>query len=124
MTTMTGAHFRALRTYLGYSVTELADYLGTSPDSTRSWDAGRRPIPAGVVEELHELQDATERAVGYLVRHYEAHPDEWPMVIPRTSEDADDHLSLMMPGPVTVDWWKHVGARVYERVPGLTLDWG
>lgn len=122
--TMTGAHFRALRTYLGYSVKEIAEYLDVSQNSARDWDKGVYQPPAGVVEELHELSDATDDAVEYLARHYSKSEIEWPMEIPRTAEDIPGMLpEIVMPGPVTVDWWKHVSIRVCQRVPGLTLDW-
>ena len=49
METMTAAHFRALRTYLGYSVADIADYLGVSINSARAWDKGAYSPPAGVV---------------------------------------------------------------------------
>lgn len=121
---MTGAHFRALRTYLGYSARELADYLDVSQDSARAWDKGAYSPPAGVIAELEQLRAATDHAVDYLTRHYTEHTAEWPMEIPRTPDDIPTMLpQLVMPGPVTVDWWKHVGIRVCERVPGLTLDW-
>lgn len=121
---MTAAHFRALRTYLGYSLTEIADYLDVSHNSARDWNKGVYSPPPGVVEELVELSEATDKAVEYLTRHYSQSDIEWPMKIPRTAEDIPDMLpEIVMPGPVTVDWWKHVGIRVCQRVPGLTLEW-
>lgn len=121
---MTGAHFRALRTHLGYSVADIADYLGVSINSARAWDKGAYSPPPGVVAELGKLQAATELAVTYLSDHYSRSRIEWPMEIPRTADQIDDmRPQVVMPGPVTVDWWKHVGIRVCERVPGLTLEW-
>lgn len=124
MERMTGAYFRALRTYLGYSVADIADYLDVSVNSVGAWDKGTYQPPAGVVGELIELKEATDQAVEHLVRHYSQSDIEWPMEIPRLAKDIPGMLpEIVMPGPVTVDWWKHVGIRVCDRVPGLTLEW-
>lgn len=120
--TMTAAHFRALRSYLGLSLTDVASLLDVSPNSARMWDTGRARVPAGVADELLDMHRQTTETVERLARHYETHPHEWPMEIPRTPEDGEAWMPTVGVG-WTLDWWKHVGIRVCERVPGLTLDW-
>ena len=50
-----GPTVSAVRELLGLSRTELADLLGVSMDSVRSWEVGRRPVPAHVADELAAL---------------------------------------------------------------------
>ena len=119
---MSGAHLRALRTALGLSVKDLAEWAGVAIGSARSWDTGRYHAPAGVVAELEELKDQTDRAVTELADHYAA--TGGPMVIPRTPEDMPWTVpGVVVPEGVTLDWWKLVAVRVCDRVPGLTVEW-
>lgn len=119
---MSGAHLRALRTALGLSVKELAEWAGVAIGSARSWDTGRYYAPAGVVAELEELKDQTDHAVERIAAHYAAVGG--PMVIPRGPEDMPWTVSdIEVPEGVTLDWWKLTGIRVCEQVPGLRLEW-
>lgn len=122
MTRMTGAHFRALRTYLGFSVREIANRLGVSQNSARDWDKGAYSPPAGVVAELEELQHQTDQAVTALADHYTAAGG--PMVIPRVPADLPwEAPGVQVPDRLTLDWWKIVGMRVCDQVPDLRLEW-
>ena len=119
---MSGAHLRALRTALGLSVKDLAEWAGVAIGSARCWDTGRYRVPSGVVAELEELKDQTDRAVADLADHYAA--TGGPMVIPRTPEDMPWTVpGVVVPEGVTLDWWKLVAVRVCDRVPGLTVEW-
>ena len=119
---MSGAHLRALRTALGLSVKDLAEWAGVAIGSTRSWDTGRYHAPAGVVAELEELKDQTDRTVAELADHYKTAGG--PMVIPRTPDDMPWTVpGVVVPEGVTLDWWKLIAVRVCDRVPGLTVEW-
>lgn len=123
--TMTAAQFRAAYSYLGFSLTDFAATLGVKTNTARAWDKGRNAVPSGVAEEIEGFLDETDTAVDYLVHHYETHPAEWPMEIPRTPEDLHDSIpDMRLSFLPSLDWWKHVGIRVCRRVPGLTLEWG
>lgn len=123
--TISAAQFRATYSYLGLSLRELAETLGVGLNSARSWDKGRTSVPVGVAAELTQMMAETNAAVKILARHYETHTMEWPMEIPRNPADVPGMLPELhiLSFEPTVDWWKHVGIRVCERVPGLTLDW-
>ncbi|PKZ89312.1 hypothetical protein CYK24_03185 [Trueperella bernardiae] len=66
---MTGTVFRGLAHGLGYSDERLAEALGVRNARTiRHWKAGKRPIPAGVAEEMwaiwDDFLDAAREAIG------------------------------------------------------------
>ena len=119
---MSGAHLRALRTALGMSVKELAEWADVAIGSARSWDTGRYYAPAGVVSELEDLHMDTSHAVDDLAEHFREHGG--PMVIPRSPADLPWTVEgVEVPEDVTLDWWKLVAVRVCELVPGLRIEW-
>ena len=120
----TAAEFKALRTYLGFSITEISRYLDVGAPTARNWDRGRYNPPPGVGDEMRALADHTDQIVAYLVRHYETHPHEWPICLPVSSEDiADAFPNVELPHYVSLDWCRVVVARVARTVPGLGIDW-
>lgn len=119
---MSAAHLRALRTALGLSVKDLAEWADVAIGSARCWDTGRYYAPAGVVAELEELKAQTDRAVDQMADHYAVASGF--MVIPRTPEDMPWTVPcVQVPEGVTLDWWKLVAVRVCDRVPGLGIEW-
>lgn len=120
----TAAEFKALRTYLGFSIAEISRYLDVGPATARNWDRGRYNPPPGIGDEMRALADHTDQAVAYLVRHYETHPHEWPICVPmHSSEIADAFPNVELPHYVSLDWCRVVVARVARTVPGLGIDW-
>lgn len=119
---MTAAHLRALRTSLGMSVKDLADWADVAPGSARAWDVGKYYAPAGVIEELQEFKHTTDQLVDELADHYTA--EGGPMLIPRTPKELPWTIDgVEVPDGVTLDWWKLVAIRVCDRVPGLWIEW-
>ncbi|PMC76768.1 DNA-binding transcriptional regulator [Brachybacterium sp. UMB0905] len=118
---MPAATFRALREYLGLPGSWLAQHLDVGERTVRKWDQGEAPIPGGVADELQRLATLTR---DYVQQHAERLRDDpagtWPFEIPRGTYDLD----AMTPATdFPVDWWRNVGARLMEVVPGLWLEW-
>lgn len=118
---MTAATFRAMREYLGLSGAWLADQLKVSPRTVRKWDQGEAPIPAGVADEMQRLATMTREFVDREADRLRTHPETMgPFEIPRHRDD----IAQMTPATdLPIDWWRAVGARLMEEIPGLWLDW-
>ena len=52
----------AIRKGCGLSQREAAQFLGVSIDSMKSWESGRRQVPAGVLREFRHLAQQQQRA--------------------------------------------------------------
>lgn len=117
---MTSATFRATREYLGLPGSWLAAHLDVAERTVRKWDQGESPIPAGIAEELQRLAAMTREHVERETVRLTGHPEHWPFEIPRGTYDLDQ----MTPrNDLPIDWWRNVGARLMEAVPGLWLEW-
>ena len=99
-----------MRELLGLSRTELADLLGVSMDSVRSWEVGRRPVPAHVADELAALQDRARQEVEHLAAGFARRPDVPPVILLEQGPEA-------MP----LGWQRRIAARVAHQVPHLLL---
>lgn len=52
---MTPLEFQAIRQIIGYSVRELADYLGANPSSITRWSSEETPIPTRIETATNTL---------------------------------------------------------------------
>ena len=66
----------ARREALGFSRADLAEALGVSFDTAKSWELGRTRIPAGVRDDLVSLEEAMDDAVDAIIEQGVA---LWPM---------------------------------------------
>ena len=105
-----GPTVSAVRELLGLSRTELADLLEVSMDSVRSWEVGRRPVPAHVADELAALQDRARQEVEHLAAGFARRPDVPPVILLEQGPEA-------MP----LGWQRRIAARVAHQVPHLLL---
>lgn len=118
---LTSATFRARREYLGLPASWLAKHLDVQERTVRKWDAGEAPIPYRVTGEFERLAALTAEFVDDTARQLSADPiGTWPFEIPRTVSDRD---AMTPANDWPLDWWRNVGARLLDRVPGLWLDW-
>ena len=116
---MNSPTFRAIREYLGLPASWCADRFDVQERTIRKWDQGESLIPAGVAASMYEIARQTSEFVdqqALLLRG--DHPPVFDL--PRTPRD----LAGMTPvNDFPLDWWRSVGARLVEQVPGLVLDW-
>ena len=56
--------FSAILKLSGLSIREAAAFLSVRPDTVKSWSAGRNPVPAGVMDQMHGLLGKQEKAAG------------------------------------------------------------
>lgn len=111
---MTAAEVRAVREYLGLTLTEAADRLGVAESTVRHWEAGRYAVPDGVRIELETWEDRTAETVGMLVASILAATDDPVLTIPARGDQAG----------WPARWWRHVAMRVAVEVPGLSIRYG
>ena len=94
---------------------DLAAVLGVAVRTARHWLGGQRPIPAGVVDELAEVEVSLEREVETLLA------GEAPLTL--VTFATDYALWGLRPDlhPLGVRWWEMVLARVLARSPGARV---
>ncbi|MCR9060612.1 MAG: hypothetical protein NXI02_24970 [Rhodobacteraceae bacterium] len=61
--------FKEILGACGLSHNDAANYFDTSIDSIKSWCSGRRSVPDGVWNELHELFHKVQDAISIMDRH-------------------------------------------------------
>ena len=99
----------------GLSHREAADWLDVRPDTVKSWSAGRRVAPDGVVEALADLAERIDEAADQVVNHLDSlDPDAEARDI-EIGLAADDHEARDL-------GWPCVGA--HRAVIGLTIARG
>lgn len=59
-TPMTPTEIRTLRKAHGLSAADLAHFLGVGERTLRRWEAGGSPIPTGVAEQVHTINETID----------------------------------------------------------------
>jgi hypothetical protein len=135
---MTPAELACTRQFLGFSWSQLADYLGlgNAADSVAAgvrriqrMERGEEGIPEGIVNEIDELYEAATSLVNNLVIQYRKRvkkaetEEDGGDVILFTQRD-DDPIPEDARGPrYPACWHRAVCARVAAQVPGLIIDY-
>lgn len=99
---MTPAEFRTLRESLGLDVAACCRLFAVADRTVRRWDAGRLPIPEGVIRQLLDVdagfesiaRDAVRKALDEQARRGES-PKDIALVRYRTDEDLARYLPDM-----------------------------
>lgn len=99
---------RAVREQLGLTGAEAAGLLGVSVDSVRSWESGRRTVPAAALVGLRGLQDAMDEQVAALLKVL--------------GEAGDEPVVSVEEGAGPLGWQLRVVARVSQVVPGVVVE--
>lgn len=60
---MTPAEFRAARETIGYSIDDVLRGLDVSRSIVQKWEAGTRPVPQGVADQIEQWQDDYQEAI-------------------------------------------------------------
>lgn len=114
----TAAEFQAQREALGLSAAEMAEKLGVKSRIIQYWESGARPFSERVANEVGLIAWEAERLAVKLALPlrppYE--PGEEPELVvelPRGDQ-----------GGWPARWWRAVGMRVQELVPGVRLTHG
>lgn len=95
---MNGAEFALLRYKLGLSLSQVADFLDVNPRTVRAWNAGRDPIPDGVLLDLDDLQLEHEIAVrkvledGYIAIPYNTPDVAWNLAVAASARRKDPDI--------------------------------
>jgi hypothetical protein len=94
--------------------------IGVNPRAIQNFELNKQPAPAGVTEDIRELQEKTHRRVEALAAHLRDNPDA---VVPVFSDDGPDRLPEDLP-PAYQDiaaygakWWRLVVARATTGLP-------
>lgn len=106
-----GEMIACIRTALGLTRADLAAAIDVSHESIRSWEVGRRPIPAGIWDELAELEAQADREVA---GHLAALAGGAPAVFRFDTG----------PEARPVGWQQVIAARVHRQRPELTISRG
>ncbi|MBD2766269.1 helix-turn-helix transcriptional regulator [Kocuria sp. cx-455] len=110
-TTTAGEMIACIRTALGLTRADLAAAIDVSHESIRSWEVGRRPVPAGIWDELAKLEaQADQEVAGHLAALERGAPAVFQF---DTGPQA---------GPV--GWQQVIAARVHRQRPDLTISRG
>ncbi len=113
---MTAAEFRVLREYLGVSGPWLARHLEVSDRTIRHWESGRYTVPAGVAQQLVEIEHDAAQAVADGLA---ACTDNAVVV----TFACDDDFWTAHPGAVyPASWHRAVVARIREARPELAVE--
>ena len=105
-----GEMIACIRTALGLSRADLGAALDVSHESVRSWETGRRTVPAGIWDDLAELETQADHEVATHLTELAADPDA-PAVF-----RFDTGV-----GARPVGWQQVIAARVHRHVPALTI---
>lgn len=110
---------KAVREWLGLSVTWLADHLKVNSRTVREWEEGRSKIPDGVRLEVEHLEDLTGQVVGMNIA---ALLDENDPAVATYRTDDEYWSTLGEAGPRwPASWHRRVVMRVAQDVPGLVI---
>lgn len=119
---MTPVEMKVVREALGLSREQLAAALDVSLRSVDDWEAGRRPTPDGVRDDVEQIEAYTAEIAEQVATHLLEHTGGTPIF---EVYDRDvDMPALDLPGvPLqpTARWWRAVAYRVAEEVPGLRI---
>lgn len=115
---MTPAELLAVTEALGLTQEAAARYLGVSGRTVRHWVEGRYAVPAGVADELEDLERATEVAVEQVVTALQDERDPG-IAVYRTDEDM--WAARPESGRLPARWWRVVAYRAACEVPGTAL---
>lgn len=116
---MNSPTFRAVREHLGLPASWCAARFDVQERTIRKWDQGDALVPAGVAADLWAI---TEQTREFVDAQAHALRGEFPAIfeIPRNARD----LAEMTPvNDFPLDWWRNVGARLVQALPGLVLEW-
>lgn len=119
---MTPIELKVVREALGLSREQLAAALNVGLRSVDDWEAGRRPIPDGVRDDVERIEAYTAEVADQLAAHLLEHAGPDPLV--EVYDRDADMPALDLPGaPLapTARWWRAVAYRVAEDVPGLRI---
>ena len=106
--------FSSILKLSGLSIREAAEFLEVRPDTVKSWSAGRNPVPAGVMDQLHDLLEMQEKAAGEAVKLWEEKGSTGQIEF---GYAADDHEAQSLGWP-SVGAQMAACARLWEMVHG------
>lgn len=110
--------FSAALTLCGLSHREAAAFLNVRPDTVKSWSAGRNPVPAGAMAELHRLSERMDEAAENVADLFDEHA---PAAAVEIGIASDDHEARSLGWPC-VGAQMALAARVWSLLPeGVTL---
>jgi transcriptional regulator with XRE-family HTH domain len=107
-TTVTPAEFRTIREYMGFTLDEIAAYLGLSPRTVRNWEQGKYPIADGAAAELHDL-------VAFTHSYIDARSAEATGPLATYRSDAALHRAHPELSRYPSRWHRHVTAAIAHR---------
>lgn len=85
------AWMRVARRYLGLADTDLARYLDVKIEAVRSWERDKSIPPCGVIDEIVELVNATDRVVAEMIAAADA---DTPTLVTYRTVDAFHHAGF------------------------------
>ncbi|MDE2100162.1 MAG: hypothetical protein KGL39_23100 [Patescibacteria group bacterium] len=110
---MTPAEFKCTRELLGFSAQWLAVRFNVSLRTIQRFEDGTQPIPAGISEELEEIDRSIAAAIdGYIT--FFGNKSDATLEVPRVDADAI--------GGLPASAHRAIAARVRQILPGLHLE--
>lgn len=120
----TAAEYKLARVSHGFSVREIAEYLGQPYRTVQEWEAGRYDPPASVMPLLRELEAVTDAAVDEIAQSTLASGEPFVLSAPFNLAASEGiYPSVTRPSVCPVDWWRLVIARAARRLSDARVVW-
>lgn len=120
-TTMTAAELQATREALGLTGDWLAGHLGVSPRTIRYWEQGKYAIPAGVCDDMHELEGVARREVKALRNRSDEAIGRRESVRLTVYRTTDEYHAAVPGATMPASWHRAIAYRVREYLPTVGL---